>query len=772
MLATAVVCCVLCPILLSIANHIQRKEAVNFHLLKNWRSVDDLPLPAPLLKWGSYHPGIYHGLRTSTSPSFLAANVFWCSEHDRQIRYQTERDDSLYFEYKRHNGRNFGIQDIIDDRHKMKLETSFVTHPDLNSVTWIQRLSVTKTSTDSNALTLYLAFGVECDGAMEGDRCIREAAPMDLRMVKRSLDGYSESYIVSGNNRIANKFVMEINVRCNSSEHVVSYNGQTQLTTFDNIFAFQSFVQRFPFDQSIQLDDDLPPDSACLLIAFQADEDFIVDLVYHEDIGREPELSFETSSTLISETFSMWISTFEKQFSENFRFLNTTFSFTDRDVEAAKRILSSSLSGIGFFHGSPRLGDAPDNEDTPESVNPIVKRTTLYSATPSRTAFPRGFLWDEGFHQLLLFRWNPLISAQVLTSWMNALLTSSSSEHAAIGWIPREMILGKEAARRVPEEFITQRVTVANPPTLLMVAGKLARLVAPYCIPLPISESPEGDELGRISQTLRDIYPRLHAWVQGLFATQISRAADGGVTFRWRGRSPRDKKFIPNTLASGLDDYPRSLIASPEESHLDLLCWMIWAARAMAELQSTLFPLLKKGDEGYFDYSTAASNLTTRMHSLHWSVELSGFFDVGVHSETMRQVTEVGVRCASGSDPGSHENFAIPIENVQGSDQRGCPDSHPVFVAMLADAMTGKDLIRTRTVPVDLHVQHVPRVGYVNLFPFLLKLLGPEEKGLPSILDMLEDPEHLWSPYGIRSLSAKDSYYKRNNAPHDAPYWR
>eukprot|EP00854_Cymbomonas_tetramitiformis_P021319 gene21319-25620_t len=59
-----------------------------------------------------------------------------------------------------------------------------------------------------------------------------------------------------------------------------------------------------------------------------------------------------------------------------------------------------------------------------------------------------GFLWDEGFHQLLVQQWDPQISRSALAHWLDLLNTD--------GWIPREQILGEEARARVPSEFVVQ----------------------------------------------------------------------------------------------------------------------------------------------------------------------------------------------------------------------------------------------------------------------------------------------------------------------------
>lgn len=34
------------------------------------------------------------------------------------------------------------------------------------------------------------------------------------------------------------------------------------------------------------------------------------------------------------------------------------------------------------------------------------------------------------------------------------------------------------------------------------------------------------------------------------------------------------------------------------------------------------------------------------------------------------------------------------------------------------------------------------------------------------------DPAQLWSPHGLRSLSASDPFYQVENNPGDEPYWR
>ena len=66
--------------------------------------------------------------------------------------------------------------------------------------------------------------------------------------------------------------------------------------------------------------------------------------------------------------------------------------------------------GIGVWHGHSLVRMPGTNGD--EDVRPYGP-LSLFSAVPSRPFFPRGFLWDEGFHDLLIRKFDPLLSLQV-----------------------------------------------------------------------------------------------------------------------------------------------------------------------------------------------------------------------------------------------------------------------------------------------------------------------------------------------------------------------
>ena len=55
--------------------------------------------------------------------------------------------------------------------------------------------------------------------------------------------------------------------------------------------------------------------------------------------------------------------------------------------------------------------------------------------------------------------------------------------------------------------------------------------------------------------------------------------------------------------------------------------------------------------------------------------------------------------------------------------------------------------------PLPLKIRHIPRIGYVSLFPFLLNVIPLGSEKLESILDIIESPNLLWSNHGLRSIA-------------------
>lgn len=412
------------------------------------------------------------------------------------------------------------------------------------------------------------------------------------------------------------------------------------------------------------------------------------------------------------------------------------------DEEIVKVALSSLLGGIGTFHGKATISNqiidhVEDHKSTQLDIEPQLM--TLTTATPSRTVFPRGFLWDEGFHQLVVSTWQPALTLQTLADWLQAMyLTvdgeSDKDEEAedekeidnrleenTVGWIPREMILGVDGVKRVPAEFIPQRADIANPPTFFLVLKKLLRQVEEYeasktCVDTTTCSSESSTSSAALSAHdnhlsrndlrtfLLRIYPRLHAWLQWYLNTQ---RGDVPGSFRWRGRSSTDNKYLPNTLSSGLDDYPRAVAPSIHEKHVDLHAWMILACDTMrevadfvlfidddasseqkTELSAEQRSMLRKRAAWYAEQSTFFKDTITEHH---WVNEadgngsdnterissedshsdpapqdppLVGFFDRGIYNDSAIIVTEALCRCVNAESRQAMDGY-LPLQILQ-----------------------------------------------------------------------------------------------------------
>lgn len=426
---------------------------------------------------------------------------------------------------------------------------------------------------------------------------------------------------------------------------------------------------------------------------------FEMEVVYQSksNIDRQVTLSGDVFNTKLNSLSA----DFDQKFTEVFNLESKGYS--EKEIIFAKATLSNMIGSIGYFYGASLVQSKYNKEPVDYWKAPLL------TAVPSRSFFPRGFLWDEGFHNLLISQWNSDISKDIISHWLDLMNWE--------GWIPREQILGYEARAKVPQEFIVQRNENANPPTLFLSIKKLIGHMT-------------GSKNPKDLAFLKSVYPRLQTWFHWYNSTQNGPLP---LSYRWRGRDGNTiRELNPKTLTSGLDDYPRSSHPTDEERHIDLYCWIAFASEIMSDIAKSL-------DERWEDYEATARLLKDNNHmdSLHWSDKKQQYSDYGLHTNRVKLERP---RPPPNLNPG----------------QRPPPMDQEKYRVVVS-------------VPT---YQFVNAFGYVSLFPFLLKIVQPTSPKLFKILTDLKDPGLLWTSYGLRSLAKSGHLYNRYNTEHDPPYWR
>jgi mannosyl-oligosaccharide glucosidase len=316
---------------------------------------------------------------------------------------------------------------------------------------------------------------------------------------------------------------------------------------------------------------------------------------------------------------------------------------TDQHLAFSKYVFSNLLGGLGYFHGTAQVdaskkaiyaettgkfwekSDEAKKHATPESKGPYG----LLTHTPSRVTFPRGFLWDEGFHLLPVLDWDADLAIEVVRNWF-ALMDDD-------GWIAREQILGTEAESATPADFITQFPHIANPPMMFMVISRLIDM-------LHGKSKYYGHESWYLTKAdagkgfIAEMYPLLkkhYEWWRKSQSGDVEAhsvpAANLNEGYRWRGRTPE------TNYASGLDDYPRAEPPDITELHLDALCWVGVMARVLEKI--ALFIDTPRDASSYQNHMRGVK---TNLAELHWEKQQSIYCDAVVQNDIHTYICHKG----------------------------------------------------------------------------------------------------------------------------------
>ena len=575
--------------------------------------VKESGLDVPDRFWGSYRPGVYFGMKTRSAKDMVTGLMWFLPRSVTQgslgLRHWCEQGDDLkQWGWEKHDGRNFGVQKIKD--RGVTLTTSFVKVAGGNhGGDWTGRVSVSGPKGAEVSLLHYVALEEGADANLDP---------------KYGPGGELES--IGGRSATLGDWNLwwKESESVTSRFHISTVTAGLQTISETVMRSFRLFDGRtIGLEASLEKRGGKPPN--LVVVQLTGTLPFSLDIVFESASNRGREESLVGKK--YTEALQQWVDNFDLRFEKTFHLAGKGFNASA--VHFAQAAMSNMIGGIGYFHGSSIVKSRYNAMPVPYWEAP------LYTGVPSRSFFPRGFLWDEGFHNLLISRWDREISADILAHWMDLL----NSE----GWIPREQILGKEARAKVPDEFVVQHNRNANPPTLLLTLHSIVQGL-------------QDDLSDWWRDYLRRMWPRLVTWYGWFNTTQVG---DIRGAYRWRGRNASAARELnPKTLTSGLDDYPRASHPTVDERHVDLRCWMALASQLMADIGQ----LLGRRDTKKFADTAAFLSDNARLDAMHWSVSHQAYMDWGLHTD---DVTLARPKAPPHAHP-SH----VPTEKVADSDEK------------------------------------------------------------------------------------------------------
>ncbi|KAI5305576.1 hypothetical protein KEM56_004001 [Ascosphaera pollenicola] len=674
------------------------------------------------LLWGPYRPNLYFGVRPRI-PKSLMTGLLWAKVDDFEnlqanFRYTCEQNEGMHgYGWDEYDIRTGGRQTIHDTGNSIDLTIDFVKIPGgKHGGSWAARIKGEPREDANPRQPTTVVFYASMEG---NGRLALENEPDPM--------GYEDDVTLAGSTEELGEFRVDV-TRGPDSNNFLSHDHPSYeerpltRTMVSSLLAPADAIWRAKGLLFAQLQsvisgylekygrENIPPPPQMFTIPNSVEEDGNIYYIQKTFSGKfEFDILFSSASAekpVTSEVLTETIEQARSSFAQRFKKIFTPVApFTQEKYEEfSKSMFSNLVGGIGYFFGNSIVDRsyAPEYEEENEGfwedteaararAEPQPEGAAeLFTAIPSRPFFPRGFLWDEGFHLIPIMEWDLDLTLQITKSWFSLMDDD--------GWIAREQILGPEARSKVPAEFQVQYPHYANPPTLFLIIESLAEKVKGIEGSKVETDGTVKDvrsvhlqDRDALLSYLNSIYPllkRQYFWFRktqhGDLKSYEREAYSLVEGYRWRGRSVR------HILTSGLDDYPRPQPPHPGELHVDLISWVGMMTRSLKNIAEVLG---LEDDIAEFDkYETA---ILKNIEDLHWDEKERMYCDATIDD-------------------------------------------------------------------YEEHV-HVCHKGYISLFPFMTGLMDAKHPHLGAVLDLIADPEELWSPYGIRSLSKSDEASKRES---------
>ena len=646
-----------------------------------------------------------------------------------KLRHECAKTDSIKYYWPYHNGLDYSNEIIKDEENNIILDLQNIkTNYDITEQSWINVIRGKKinkkNANQKNNIGIILYFSLE-------EFSMDKKAIFSAENVKINNENYELKEMRFGQE--IEKFNIEVSEGKEGIKYSqyqkyrkgyqynwrVKYFIEESLKVNQEKYAKDNITYSYiPFDE---MQKTKQPNIIAIQIVFSMDslpkDNFEIIIRYSNNLKKEKEKKEEINNLINKK---------QEEFNNRFEQI-----FSLKNIEKIKNV-SNILGGIGYFHGSIKQ----------KQNNNINEEKGLLTATPCRSYFARGFLWDEGFHHLIISKWDLELSLDMVNTWLDTMDNQ--------GWIPREQIRGIEAEAQVPVEFREQDFFVANPPSLLFPIKAFINNYKYY--------KDSNNNLYGMKDLLIKFYKKLKLWMNWFETTQKNKNA-----YHWNRRNSE------HNYPSGFDDLPRGMIPNEEENHLDLNIWLL-------ELEKTLLLLSEFFDKESINfYNKSIQERKNNIKKNLFSDELNIYTDyLGPQFKKIKVkkyprkvfpylwrndnqcgenvLNPIGTRaeCNPYSDSPCCSEFGWC-----GNTQNHCNCPKCIRSYKLEERKEYKKKENTFN----------PHIGYINLFPIFFGDFN--EKELGNLFKFLGDKNEFLSDYGIRSLVKNDLLYRTGD-----DYWR